>query len=148
MWTKDYSVRLSVFFTRLFFVILGLGVLFVPRLVRLFVYYSGKESWLSIALPAAFYLCVPLAGVVLWSLERLLAGLSRGEIFTGENILHLRRISWCCFGVAGVCLGFTLCFFPFLLVSAAAAFMGLILRVIKNVFQQAMALKEENDYTI
>ena len=34
MWTKDYSVRLSVFFTRLFFVILGLGVLFVPRLVR------------------------------------------------------------------------------------------------------------------
>ena len=35
-----------------------------------------------------------------------------------------------------------------LLVSAAADFMGLILRVIKNVFQQAMALKEENDYTI
>ena len=96
MWTKDYSVRLSVFFTRLFFVILGLGVLFVPRLVRLFVYYSGKESWLSIALPAAFYLCVPLAGVVLWSLERLLAGLSRGEIFTGENT---------CGGSPGAALG-------------------------------------------
>ena len=35
-----------------------------------------------------------------------------------------------------------------LLVSAAAAFMCLILRVIKNVFQEALALKEENDFTI
>ena len=50
--------------------------------------------------------------------------------------------------VAAVCLGFTVALFYFLLVAAAAAFIGLILRVVKNVFQQAMALKEENDYTI
>ena len=60
----------------------------------------------------------------------------------------LRRCSWCCMVVAAICLVFTAALFYFLLVAAAAAFMGLILRVIKNVFQQAMELKEENDYTI
>ena len=30
----------------------------------------------------------------------------------------------------------------------AAAFFGLILRVIKNVFEQAIVIKEENDFTI
>ena len=33
-------------------------------------------------------------------------------------------------------------------VSAAAAFVGLMLRLVKNVFAQAVAIKAENDYTI
>ena len=36
----------------------------------------------------------------------------------------------------------------FLLICAAAAFMGLILRVVKNVFCSAIELKAENDMTI
>ena len=35
-----------------------------------------------------------------------------------------------------------------LVVMIACAFMGLILRVVKNVFEQAVALREENDFTI
>ena len=80
--------------------------------------------------------------------DRLLAGISLGEVFTAGNIALLRRCSWCCMIVAAICLLFTAALFYFLLVAAAAAFIGLILRVIKNVFQQALALKEENDYTI
>ena len=34
------------------------------------------------------------------------------------------------------------------LVGLAAAFVGLIVRVVKNVIAQAVHLKEENDYTI
>ena len=30
----------------------------------------------------------------------------------------------------------------------ACAFMGLILRVVKNVFEQAVRIREENDFTI
>ena len=97
---------------------------------------------------AAFYCCAPPAAVLLWSLDRLLAAIARGEVFTAENIALLRRCSWCCMAVALICLGFTVTLFYFLLVAAAAAFIGLILRVVKNVFQQALALKEENDYTI
>lgn len=148
MWTKDYSVRLSVFFTRFFLVLLGAGLLLVPRLVELFVASTMKDFRLIFVISAAFYLCVIPAAVLLWSLDRLLAGISRGQVFCPESIWLLRRISWCCMAVAAICLPFSLLFFPFLLVAAAAAFMGLILRVVKNAFQQALALKEENDYTI
>ena len=33
MWTKDYSIRLSVFFTRLFLVLLAAGLFLAPHTV-------------------------------------------------------------------------------------------------------------------
>ena len=36
----------------------------------------------------------------------------------------------------------------FLFIMVAAAFMGLILRVVKNVIESAVLIKEENDYTV
>lgn len=148
MWTKDTSIRLSVLFTRLFFALLVLGLFLVPQLVSWFIRDAGGRPVFIGRVSAAFYCCAGPAAVLLWSLDRLLAGLSRGEVFTAGNIALLRRCSWCCMVVAAVCLVFTAALFYFLLVAAAASFMGLILRVIKNVFQQAMELKEENDYTI
>ena len=148
MWTKDLSIRLSVLFTRLFLVLLALGLFLVPQLIRWFIETAGGRPVYVGRISAAFYCCAGPAAVLHWSLDRLLAGLSRGEVFTAGNIALLRRCSWCCMAVAAVCLLFTWAFFPFLLVSAAAAFIGLILRVVKNVFQQALAIKEENDYTI
>lgn len=148
MWTKDLSIRLSVFFTRLFLVLLGVGILFAPRIVGWCLELTGGRPVFVDRICAAFYCCVGPAAVLLVSLDRLLAGISRGEVFTQGNIILLRCCSWCCMAVAVICLGFTVTLFYFLLVAAAAAFVGLILRVVKNVFQQAMALKEENDYTI
>lgn len=148
MWSKDYSIRLSVFFTRFFLAALAAGLVLVPRIVAFFVTATGKPPELTVQISAAFYLCVPAAAVLLVCLDRLLAEISREEVFTAGNIALLRRCSWCCMAVAVICLVFTWAFFPFLLVAAAAAFIGLILRVVKNVFQQALAIKEENDYTI
>ena len=148
MWTKDLSIRLSVFFTRLFLVLLAVALFTAPRLVSWFMILAGGRPVFVGRICAAFYCCAPPAAVLLWSLDRLLAAIARGEVFTAENIALLRRCSWCCMAVALICLGFTVTLFYFLLVAAAAAFIGLILRVVKNVFQQALALKEENDYTI
>ena len=39
-------------------------------------------------------------------------------------------------------------FWAFLLVAAAAAFVGLMLRIVKNVMQNAVAISEENELTI
>lgn len=148
MWTKDLSIRLSVFFTRLFLVLLGVGILFAPRIVGWCLELTGGRPVFVGRICAAFYCCVGPAAVLLVSLHRLLDSISQGEVFTRGNIALLRYCSWCCMIVSVICLGFTFTLFYFLLVSAAAAFVGLILRVVKNVFQQAMALKEENDYTI
>ena len=37
MWTKDYSIRLSVFFTRLFLVLLAAGLFLAPQVVGWFI---------------------------------------------------------------------------------------------------------------
>ena len=148
MWTKDLSIRLSVFFTRLFLVLLAVALFTAPRLVSWFMILAGGRPVFVGRICAAFYCCAPPAAVLLWSLDRLLAGIARGEVFTAGNIALLRRCSWCCMAVAAVCLVCSVTLFWFLLVTVAAAFIGLILRVVKNVFQQALAIKEENDYTI
>lgn len=148
MWTKDYSIRLSVFFTRFFMVLLAAGTLLARQVVTYYLWITGGRAVFLDRICIPFYCCVIPAAVLLLSLDRLLVGISRGEVFTARNIALLRRCSWCCMVVAAVCLVSTFGLFYFLLVAVAAAFMGLILRIIKNVFQQALALKEENDYTI
>ena len=60
----------------------------------------------------------------------------------------LRAVSWCCAAVAAVCLLSAGYYLPFLVAAMAAAFMALIVRIVKNVFQQAVRMKDELDYTV
>ena len=66
-----------------------------------------------------------------------------------ENVTALRRISWCCAGAAVLCLAAVfICYRPFAVLAAAAGFMALLVRVLKNAFAQAVRMKNELDYTI
>ena len=68
--------------------------------------------------------------------------------FCRANVKSLRIISLCFFIVA--LITFVGCFFyrPFIFIAAAAGFLGLILRVVKNVIQTAVELREESDLTV
>ena len=61
---------------------------------------------------------------------------------------QLRAVSWYCVWVALICLAGCVCYPPFVFVAIAAAFMALIVRIVKNVFQQAISMKSELDLTI
>jgi len=104
--------------------------------------------WLA---PVYYAFCIP-AYVALFSLDRLLAAIRNNEVFTLRNIRFLRIISWCCAAVAlilviGVfCSGLVALFL--IIPAVIAAFFGVILRVVKNLFAAAVALKDENDFTI
>ena len=41
-----------------------------------------------------------------------------------------------------------ICYWPFAVLAAAAGFMALLVRVLKNAFAQAVRMKNELDYTI
>ena len=69
-------------------------------------------------------------------------------MFEEENVRILRAVSWCCAGAGLVCLGSTFWYLPFAAVAVAACFMALIVRIVKNVFQQALAMKSELDLTV
>lgn len=101
-----------------------------------------------IALVATFYVCSPLAALVLINLYKFLKNVQNGNIFTIENTKILRLLSYLCF--AAVPASIPLCFFftgafP---IPCSAGFMALFLRVLKNVFAEGCAIKDENDLTV
>ena len=146
-WTPTASLRLT---TILYWVALGVVtflMFFIPVMAK---WYDDVSLAPPIFLPLCIclYLSAGLGLTALLSLARLLHNLNRNRIFVAQNVACLRLISWCCFGVALVFL--VLAWFRSLglLVAFAAAFFGLILRVLKNVFARAVALQDEADYTI
>lgn len=96
----------------------------------------------------SFYSLLLPAVTALVCLYRLLANISKEEIFVKSNVRYLRWISWACCLAALISLLSACYYLPFLLIAAGAGFMGLILRVVKNVFAEAVYIKEENDFTI
>ena len=60
----------------------------------------------------------------------------------------LRQVSWCCVGAGAVCLVSCLYYLPFIAVAIAAGFMALIVRIVRNIFQTAIGMKDELDYTV
>lgn len=97
---------------------------------------------------AVAYLILTTAAVCDLVLLTLLIAIRRGEVFTPANVARIRAVSWICIVAALLFAVLT----PKFHISAAVAFVtffvGLCLRIVKNAFEEAVALKEENDYTI
>jgi len=148
MWTKHRSILLSRIMTLLFLLILAGGCLGLPWLLRWYAGYAGKSVLALRPVMLSLWACAIPAFAALVYLAKMLRNIARDRVFVHENVRSLRVISWCCFLVAVVF--FCFCFFYVLglILSILAAFMGLILRVVKNVFEQAIAIKEENDLTV
>ena len=146
-WTSEKSLFLSRCLTIASFA-LGIASLFcIPIITEWYDAVSGEEP-IHIVLNIALYLSAILALVALWQLHSLLNRFAKQQVFVTENTVCFRRIAWCCFGVALIWL--VLCYWRFLafFVALIAAFAGLLLRVMKNMLEAAVALREENDYTI
>ena len=147
-WDKDKSTLLSMICIAIFAAALLLIDIFGLRLIRWWVAVrlmdpsAVSRFMISLAFLSVFaWVCL----LVLW---RLLSCLRRGEIFIENNVRRLRIVSWCCAAAALICLISGLYYPPFYIAFAAAAFMTLIVRVVKNCFQQACEMKSELDLTV
>ena len=99
-------------------------------------------------LPMSYLMLTPVA-VADGFLVKLLLLVKRHLVFTDRAVSCLRTISWCCFLEAGLCaLSAILYFRIHLALFFVAGFLGLVLRVVKNVIEEAVALKAENDFTV
>lgn len=148
MWNKDKSLWLSIWTVRALLLALFVGLVFLPHLLSGYLNYTARADALLPPLLTALYASAASALVVLLTLGRLLRNIKNDRIFVSENVKLLRIISWCCFGVAVIFAGIGFVFIFSFIVATAALFFALILRVLKNVFADAVALKAENDYTI
>lgn len=145
-WNSSKSVKLSSMLLKIVFVLLVGVAALLPMIIRW--YNPQVETTEFIVSLVTLYLVVAFGFVAAVYLHAMLRNINKGDVFIHKNTASLRVLSYCCFAIAVlfIVLGFYL---PVaLLVAAAAGFVGLILRVVKNVFARAVELREENDTTI
>ena len=148
-WTKDKSILLSQVCVAVFAALLlalDLGCYWAARWFC--IEMRGMPWQYAVLLMVSVYCGSVFAWICLYQLWRLLRNIRNGAVFTGQNVQRMRRISWCCVWAAAICLASALYYLPFVFVAIAASFMSLIVRIVKNAFQQAIAMKDELDLTI
>ena len=145
MWNQSKSLRLSEIWikTALFcWIILAVALPFAV------VYgWHLPLSQYGLALALFYVFSVPLC-VVFVCLDRLLVNIKNGAIFVEDNVKQLRTISWSCFWGGVILLAGSVWELQLILLSGIMGFFGLLMRVIKNVFSEAIVIKEENDFTV
>lgn len=147
MWNKDKSIILSQILIKICYVGIVVCAVSAPNLVGLYEKNVGVEG-LYTPLLVTLLCCVPPGIIALVCLDVLLWNIQKNRAFIMQNVKMLRAISYCCFCVAAIFVYFSILRpFAFVIVFAAG-FFGIILRVVKNCFQQAIAIREENDFTI
>ena len=150
-WNSEKSLFLSRCLT-IATLILGIVSLFcIPVITEWYDAISGalnNEEPIHVVLNVVLYLSAILAIVALWQLLIMLNRFAKQEVFIKENAACLRLIAWCCFGVAAVWLALTFWRFMAFFVAFIMAFAGLLVRVMKNMLEAAIELREENDFTI
>lgn len=148
MWNGKRSIGLSKWCILVFMCALIATVVSAPWLVRWFLDFAYAPKGTVPLFLATIYMGSIPAAYLLYNLFHLLRRIEKDQVFIQENVQCLRRISWSCFIGAGIALISGFYYLSWLFVFVAAAFMGLIVRVVKNVVAQAVELKDEADYTI
>ena len=145
---QNKAVNFSLAAVAAFFLAaVGLAIA-MPWLTEWYVRYRLIQESGRIALLVSFYGCLPFALAVLICLWRLLRNIRADRIFVAENSRMLAAVSWCCAAAAAVTLGTCRWYPPLGFLTVSAAFIFLIVRVVRNCFIAAIALKEENRLTI
>ena len=94
------------------------------------------------------YVMVAVAYVAVALLFFLLREVLREQVFSRSAVRLLSAISWCCFFEGVLFLLLVVWFQLAFGIAVAAFFLGLCLRVVKNVIEEATRIKDENDLTI
>lgn len=153
MWNFNKSVTLSLIACFLVGLVLVFLLFSAPYLlVEYFMGFRnmslGIATGLTTVICYCFYPSAIFAFGAIYSLIKLLFNLKKGDIFIRKNSNYLRIISWCCIAVFFITLAGGFFYYPLFFVSVAAGFVGLILRVVKNVMHSAVIIREENDLVV
>ena len=141
------SCTISLIMSAITLAAVAVAAIFMPRIVDAFCGIRGDMADVPFYLHHSFILIVAyliLADVAACNtvLLSLLLAIRREQVFSSANVARIRAVSWGCIAALA----------PKFYVSAAVAFIaffvGLCLRIVKNAFEEAVALKEENDFTI
>ena len=148
--SKNASVTISLILTGVFFAVLIFCLFIMPGFVRLILPASQRAILTgdAVLITAVGYCVLALAMLADVLLFRLLLLVRAGEVFTVRSVALIRGVSWCAIGVSLLFLIVSSYYLIALALAFTAVLMGLCLRVVKNVIEEATAIKAENDLTV
>ncbi len=153
MWNKNKSLLLSRLMTVSMSAVILILCFFVPPIAKWYTDFSdtfsllGKDTFYP-AMIVCSYLCLAMALCALYFLHILLKNINKNEVFVENNTKCLRAISWSLI-LAGFFFAVFALWALIAILPAVFCFMiGIVIRVMKNVFEKAVEIKSENDFTI
>ena len=147
-WTSEKSVTLSIIVAILLAALFVCLIFTAPPVLKWFTSLMDRRNDSYQILTVVFYACCLPAAITLVLLMKLLFNIRAGQIFVSKNVNILRYLSWCCFVVVPITAVGSFYYFSLVVIAVAAAFIGLILRVLKNIMAAATEIKAENDFTV
>ncbi len=153
--TNKASINISLAVAAVFMVACLFAAFIMPPLVEMLINLPDNignrgditESGRVFVLVLAYLMLIVLilADVMM---ILLLLRVRKGLVFTEKSIALIRGISWCCFGICLVFGMLGLYFQLSFILAFFAIFLGVSLRVVKNVIAEAAEIKSENDLTV
>ena len=147
MKAESKSLTLSIIFTTVFALAMASLTVSIPWLVPFLckiMEYEGIEIFMTVVA----YLSLPAGWGAVALLYKILFNVKKKRVFVPENVKYLNILSWLCIYVGIVCAVAMFKYLGFLFVGISAFFIGLIVRIVRNIIEEAITIKEENDMTI
>lgn len=148
MTKEKRSIAITSVLIKIANVLCTAALFLMPYAAKMYEQISFQRDNVTVPLLITFYVCAAFGFVILFVLNKLIKNIGSEKVFIDENVKLLKILSYCCFAIAVVTLIFARFRILVFVITFAAAFIGLILRVIKNCFTEAIRLREENDFTI
>jgi len=146
--SQTLATNLSRAVTALSGLALLILAVYLPRITRFYMHVKPDAGASFPVVLVILYGILLMGACALVSLWILLTLVRAGNVFTQPSVACLRVLSLACvfagilFAVLGIWYYFSLA------IAAAALFLGLILHVLKNCLQEAVYIKQENDFTV
>ncbi len=147
-YTTETSAKITLILSYVFCVLLAALMIFIYPMMKLIFYDWVNSEKFSLIVSVCFYICCVPAWTALVSIIKIMGNVLKDNVFTHETVLLIRILAWCCGAVSLVCLVGGIFFSPLWIFTLGAAFLTLILRVLKSVMARATEIKDENELTI
>ena len=155
---SDKTTGLTLAAVRVCYFLLAASVIAFPILMRARendLYYFVMIAVHGKYLIWSFYAVVPLGYAALICLDKLLCNIKKDIVFDYANIKLLNIITCCCLAACGVgIISYIIIAIKYksietvILLAFGEAFMALVVRVVRNVMNKAIIIKEENDLVV
>ncbi len=144
-----HSIKISLAIIGIFWAGAAFLAVFAPYFFKnIYPEMYDRPSFVPVFLTVCIYIAMPVGAATLVSLTAILKNIEKDIVFERKNVAYMSNISICCFLAAAESMVVGAIHYSVFIFGLIAFLGGIIIRVIMNVFEKAIELKEENDMTI